>query len=153
MDKVDGILIVNTITVIIATILTAINIPVTSFYTLTLLMMFDFILGIGKSYKMCIPITSYRMKLGVISKLGMLIVVISFGIVATHSGIVIENMQTYLQWVLALFMLSELYSIVSNVYAMKKGEELPEFEVLSLLGGRLKLFMERIMPNQKDKDE
>ena len=153
MDRMDGILIVNTITVIVATILTAINIPVASFYTLTLLMMFDFILGIGKSYKMCIPITSYRMKLGVISKLGMLIIVISFGIVATHSGIVIENMQTYLQWALALFMLSELYSIVSNVYAMKKGEELPEFEVLSLLGGRLKLFMERIMPNQKDKDE
>ena len=153
MDKIDGILIVNTITVVIATILTAISIPVASFYTLTLLMMFDFILGIGKSYKMCIPITSYRMKLGVISKLGMLIIVISFGIVATHSGIVIENMQTYLQWALALFMLSELYSIVSNVYAMKKGEELPEFEVLSLLGGRLKLFMERIMPNQKDKDE
>ena len=153
MDKVDGILIVNTITVIIATVLTAISIPVTSFYTLTLLMIFDFILGIGKSYRMCIPITSYRIKLGIISKLGMLIIVISFGFVTTHSGIVIENMQTYLQWVLALFMLSELYSIVSNVYAMKKGEELPEFEVLSLLGGRLKLFMERIMPNQKDKNE
>ena len=153
MDKIDGILIVNTITVVMATILTAINIPVTSFYTLTLLMIFDFILGIGKSYRMCIPITSYRIKLGIISKLGMLIIVISFGFVATHSGIVIENMQAYLQWVLALFMLSELYSIVSNVYAMKKGEELPEFEVLSLLGGRLKMFMERIMPNQKDKNE
>lgn len=153
MDKIDGIIILNTITVAIATILTAISIPVASFYTLTLLMAFDFILGIGKSYKMCIPITSYKMKLGVISKLGMLIIVISFGIVATHSGIIIENMQTYLQWVLALFMLSELYSIISNVYAMKKGEELPEFEVLSLLGGKLKLIMERIMPNQKDKNE
>ena len=153
MDKLDGIIIINTITIAIATVLTAISIPVASFYTLTILMMFDFILGIGKSYKMCIPITSYRMKLGIISKLGMLIIVISFGIVATHSGIVIDNMQTYLQWVLALFMLSELYSIVSNVYAMKKGEELPEFEVLSLLGGKLKLFMERIMPNQKDDDK
>lgn len=153
MDKLDGIIILNTITIAIATILTAINVPVTSFYTLTILMIFDFILGIGKSYKMCIPITSYRMKLGIISKIGMLIIVISFGIVATHSGIVIENMQTYLQWVLALFMLSELYSIVSNVYAMKKGEELPELEVLSLLGGKLKLLIERLMPNQKDRDE
>ena len=153
MDKLDGIIILNTITIAIATILTAINIPITSFYTLTVLMFFDFILGIGKSYRMCIPITSYKMKLGAISKLGMLIIVISFGIVATHSGIVIENMQTYLQWVLALFILSELYSIVSNVYAMKKGEELPEFEVLSLLGEKLKLIMERIVPNQKDKNE
>ena len=49
-------------------------------------------------------------------------------------------------------MLSELYSIISNVYAVKKGEELPEFEVLSLLGGKLKLIMERIIPNQKDKE-
>ena len=153
MDKIDGILIVNTITILIATILTAINVPVASFYTLTLLMVFDFILGLGKSYRIGIPITSYRVKLGVLSKLGLLIIVISFGIVATHSGIVIENMQTYLQWVLALFMLSELYSIISNVYAMKKGEELPEFEVLSLLGGKLKLIMERLMPNQKDKNE
>ena len=146
-------MILNTITIAIATILTAISIPVTSFYTLTILMIFDFILGIGKSYKMCIPITSYRMKLGSISKISMLIIVISFGIVATHSGIVIENMQTYLQWVLTLFILSELYSIVSNAYAMKKGEELPEFEVLSLLGGKLKLIIERIMPSQKDDDK
>ena len=153
MEKLDGIIILNTITIVIATLLTAINIPVASFYTLTLLMIFDFILGIGKSYRMCIPITSYKMKLGALSKLGLLIIVISFGIVATHSGIVIENMHTYLQWVLALFMLSELYSIISNVYAMKKGEELPEFEVLSLLGGKLKLIMERLMPNQKDRNE
>ena len=97
MDKLDGIIILNTTIIVIATILTAINIPVASFYTLTLLMIFDFILGIGKSYRMCIPITSYRMKLGVLSKLGLLIIVISFGIVATHSGIVIENMDIYLQ--------------------------------------------------------
>lgn len=144
--------IVNTSTVFISSILASIHIPITTFLTLTILMAIDVVVGIGRSYRLQIPITSYRIKLGVISKLGVLLIVLSFGLAFTHSGLVIEDLKEYIQLVLWLFILSELYSIVSNVYAIKTGDNLPEVEVLSLVGAKLKKLMEALIPNHKDRE-
>ena len=51
-----------------------------------------------------------------------------------------------------MFILSELYSIVSNVYAIKTGDNLPEVEVLSLIGAKIKKLMEAVFPNHKDRE-
>ena len=152
MKKVEGFAIVNTSTIFISSVLSSIHIPIASFLTLTILMTIDVVVGIGRSYRLQIPITSYRIKLGVISKLGVLLIVLSFGLAFTHSGLVIDDLKEYIQLILWLFILSELYSIVSNVYAIKTGDNLPEVEVLSLIGTKLKRLMEAILPNHKDRE-
>ena len=152
MKKVEGFAIVNTSTLFISSVLSSIHIPIASFLTLTILMFIDVVVGIGRSYRLQIPITSYRIKLGVISKLGVLLIVLSFGLAFTHSGLVIDDLKEYIQLILWLFILSELYSIVSNVYAIKTGDNLPEVEVLSLIGAKIKKLMEAVLPNQKDRE-
>lgn len=150
MKKVEGFAIVNTSTLFISSVLSSIHIPISAFYTLTILMLIDVVVGLGRSYRLQIPITSYRIKLGVISKLGVLLIVVSVGLAFTYSGLVVEDLKEYIQLILCLFILSELYSIVSNVYAIKTGDNLPEVEVLSLLGKKLKNLMEALIPNHKD---
>lgn len=152
MKKVEGFAIVNTSTLFISSVLSSIHIPISAFLTLTILMVIDVVVGLGRSYRLQIPITSYRIKLGVISKLGVLLIVLSFGLAFTHSGLVIDDLKEYIQLILWLFILSELYSIVSNVYAIKTGDNLPEVEVLSLIGTKLKRLMEAIFPNHKDRE-
>lgn len=152
IKKVEGFTIVNTSTLFISSVLSSIHIPISAFLTLTILMVIDVVVGLGRSYRLQIPITSYRIKLGVISKLGVLLIVLSFGLAFTHSGLVIDDLKEYIQLILWLFILSELYSIVSNVYAIKTGDNLPEVEVLSLIGTKLKRLMEAILPNNKDRE-
>ena len=152
MKKVEGFTIVNTSTIFVSSVLSSIHIPIASFLTLTILMVIDVVVGLGRSYRLQIPITSYRIKLGVISKLGVLLIVLSFGLAFTHSGLVIDDLKEYIQLILWLFILSELYSIVSNVYAIKTGDNLPEVEVLSLIGTKLKRLIEAILPNHKDRE-
>lgn len=152
MKKVEGFAIVNTSTLFISSVLSSIHIPISAFLTLTILMVIDTVVGLGRSYRLQIPITSYRIKLGVISKLGVLLIVLSFGLAFTHSGLVIDDLKEYIQLILWLFILSELYSIVSNVYAIKTGDNLPEVEVLSLIGTKIKKLMEAILPNHKDRE-
>ena len=72
MSKLEGITIVNSLTFAGAAALSSISISPKAFMVLSTLMIIDFILGLGKSYRMCIPITSYRMKLGIVSKVGMM---------------------------------------------------------------------------------
>lgn len=152
MKKVEGFAIVNTSTLFISSVLSSIHIPISAFLTLTILMVIDVVVGLGRSYRLQIPITSYRIKLGVISKLGVLLIVLSVGLAFTHSGLVIDDLKEYIQLILWLFILSELYSIVSNVYAIKSGDNLPEVEVLSLLGTKLKKLIEALIPNHKDRE-
>lgn len=152
MKKVEGFAIVNTSTLFISSVLSSIHIPISAFLTLTILMVIDVVVGLGRSYRLQIPITSYRIKLGVISKLGVLLIVLSVGLAFTHSGLVIDDLKKYIQLILWLFILSELYSIVSNVYAIKTGDNLPEVEVLSLIGAKIKKLMEAIFPNHKDRE-
>lgn len=152
MKKVEGFTIVNTSTIFLSSVLSSIHIPISAFLTLTVLMLIDVVVGLGRSYRLQIPITSYRIKLGVISKLGVLLIVLSVGLAFTHSGLVVEDLKEYIQLILWLFILSELYSIVSNVYAIKTGDNLPEVEVLSLLGTKLKKLMEALIPNHKDRE-
>ena len=152
MKKVEGFAIVNTSTLFISSVLSSIHIPISAFLTLTILMAIDVVVGLGRSYRLQIPITSYRIKLGVISKLGVLLIVLSFGLAFTHSGLVIDDLKGYIQLTLWLFILSELYSIVSNVYAIKTGDNLPEVEVLSLIGAKIKKLMEAILQNHKERE-
>lgn len=152
MKKVEGFAIVNTSTIFISSVLSSIHIPISAFLTLTVLMVIDVVVGLGRSYRLQIPITSYRIKLGVISKLGVLLTVLSVGLAFTHSGLVIDDLKEYIQLILWLFILSELYSIVSNVYAIKTGDSLPEVEVLSLIGAKIKKLIEAVLPNNKDRE-
>ena len=153
MSKLEGITIVNSITLVGATMLSSISISPKAFIVLSTLMIIDFILGLGKSYRMREPITSYRMKLGVISKVGMLLIVLSFGLAFTHGGVMVSDLHDYITWVLWVFIMSELYSIVSNTYAIKVGEELPEFEVLAIIGGKIRSIFYSVMPPQDNKKD
>ena len=65
----------------------------------------------------------------------------------------VSDLYDYITWVLWVFIMSELYSIVSNTYAIKVGEELPEFEVLAIIGGKIRSIFYSVVPPQDNKKD
>lgn len=148
MNNIDFAIILNSLIVACSAVFAIANVPVGGFASLVVLMMFDFIVGLGKSYTLKVPITSYRIKVGAMSKVGTLLVILSFGIGLSFIDQDFSK-ELYIGWVLGMFILSELYSILSNVHAIKTGENLPEVEVIAIIGKRVRHLLETLTPNKK----
>jgi hypothetical protein len=63
-------------------------------------------------------------------KVGTLIVVLSIALIL--KGLEIDESQ-YIKGVLSIFIAAEGYSTLQNVYAIRTGKLLPEFDVISLI--------------------
>ena len=145
MSSVEFSAVMNAILIVIATLLTSINIAPATFASLVVLMVIDFILGIAKAYKTGTPITSYKIRVGIISKMSILILIIAFGI-TMNSAPVEFDFYIYVRLVIFYIMLSELYSIIGNVIMIKTCKKIPEFEALSTVASLIRKLMERILP-------
>lgn len=109
-----------------------------------ILMVIDFILGIGKSLRLDIPITSKRIYSGVFGKCSTILVMLAAGI---SSKILIDSMgvalyigssESVLKWFLGLLVASETYSIMNNFLIIKAGEGLPEFELVAIISKKIR---------------
>lgn len=154
MDKGDAIFFGNLFIIGFAGMLTHLSISPASFTALAILMFIDFCMGVGKSVKLGKDITSYKARVGGISKVGTLIIIIALGIALRYSGVEVMEPETYIKWVLTMFILAELYSIISNFHAIKTGKELPEVEVIGILGNKIRDILTRLLPpNEDNKDD
>lgn len=140
---------VNTVTVSAATIANMCLGDQFLFTVLTTLMVADFVAGLAASFTTKVSITSRRMRMGVVSKLVLLLLVASICLILRV--FYAENATQILTWVFWLFCISEVYSIASNYNAIKTGERLPELEVIALLAKRIRFTLERIFGLDKDK--
>lgn len=137
----EGLFIYNTAVAVAAWITTYTGLPIEPVFLLVTIMAMDFFTGIGKAHTLLIPITSKRMKAGVISKLSLLMLPLGVALAARAMG---ADWSWLLTYTINLVILSELYSLISNIYTIKKRKELPEFDAISILAGRIRDVAEKL---------
>lgn len=113
-----------------AWVLTYTGLPAEPVAILTVLMCVDFVAGISKSRVTGIPVTSYRIKVGAISKCGVMTVPLVMALTAKGLG---ADFNWLVNWTVSVFILSEAYSIIANVYTIKTGKIAPEWDAISLI--------------------
>lgn len=98
----------------------------------SLLMVFDVATGIFASASIdgWRSITSKKLAFGLLSKLLLLLVPLSIALAGTVIG---ENLSALVKSSIAILTLSEAYSIIGNVYAVKTGKRVPEFDAISVI--------------------
>lgn len=117
--------------------LTYIGIDKEAFSIFTALVVVDFFTGIMKAWYVGEKISSNKAKYGVFSKISLLIIPITIAASAKAIG---EDASTFFVWVFNLLIISEAYSILGNVYSIRNKKELPEWDVISLIGKRIRDF-------------
>lgn len=97
---------------------------------LTVLVAVDFISGISRAHVMGEPVTSHRMGVGMLTKCGVITVPLVMALTAKGLG---ADFNWLVSWTVSVFILSESYSIIANIYAIKTGVIMPEFDAVSAI--------------------
>ena len=95
---------------------------------LAVLMCVDFIAGVSRAHTLGEPITSHRIKVGAMTKCGVMTVPLVMALTAKGLG---ADFNWLVNWTVSVFILSETYSIIANIYAARTGIILPEFDAVS----------------------
>lgn len=95
---------------------------------LTVLVAVDFISGISRAHVLGEPVTSRRMRVGMVTKGGVITVPLVMALTAKGLG---TDFTWLVSWTISVFILSETYSIIANIYAARTGIILPEFDAVS----------------------
>ena len=126
--------------VAVTSMLVYLNIPQESLWVLASLMVIDTITGIAKQYKVeSIGITSKRMTTGIVTKFVTFLCLLSVWLVINHFDL---DPKYYIQTVMGILIMAEFYSIIQNVYAVRTGVILPEYDVISIALKRLTWFIQ-----------
>ena len=139
--------------VAVTSVLVYFNIPQEAFYILASLMFIDTITGIAKQYKVeSIGLTSKRMSIGIMAKFVTLMFLFSGWLVINFFKI---DPEYYIQTVMSILIMAEFYSIIQNVYAVRTGVILPEYDAISIalkrLTGVIQDFIEKLTTLPKKK--
>jgi len=139
--------------VAVTSVLLYLNIPQESLWVLWSLMIIDTITGVAKQYKVeSIGITSKRMTTGIVTKFVTFLCLLSGGLVINHFDL---SPQYYIQTVMSILIMAEFYSIIQNVYAVRTGVILPEYDAISIalkrLTGVIQDFIEKLTTIPKKK--
>jgi len=106
-----------------------------AFMLFSLLLGMDYSTGILKARAIKESITSNKMKYGIISKFSLILIPIVLAIGAKAVG---ADFGSVLLAGINMLILSEVYSIIGNIYAIKTHEELPEYDVVAMIGKRIR---------------
>jgi hypothetical protein len=129
-------MLVTGIYTLLASFLTKLGVEISdAFMALGVLLVIDVITGVIKSYKLDIKITSNNLKYGFLSKLILLLIPIIFQIGAKGVDIDGTNIVTISYNILII---SELYSIIGNIYSIQTKESLPEMDAIQMIGRKLR---------------
>lgn len=125
----------NFFTICLGGVLTYLGLNGESFLLFSILLFIDYITGIAKAYRIGQTITSNRMKYGMLSKLSLLIIPLVLAIGAKAVG---ADFTTVLMVGINILVLSEVYSIIGNIYSIRTKDELPEYDVVAMIGKRIR---------------
>jgi len=125
----------NTFVVLFSGVLAYLEISQEPFTLFAILLVIDYITGVWKAKTLGVSITSNKMKYGLISKLSLLIIPIVLAMGAKATG---ADYHYILLSGMYILVLSEVYSIIGNVYCMNTGEELPEYDAVAMLGKQIR---------------
>jgi len=135
-----GKIVFNFFTVCVGGLLTYLGLSGEAFFLFSVLLIIDYVTGIAKAHRLNQPITSNRMKYGILSKLSLLLIPIVLAIGAKAVG---ADFKTVLLVGINILVLSEVYSIIGNIYSIRTKDELPEYDVVAMLGKRVRAFLIR----------
>jgi phage-related holin len=125
----------NFLIVLLSGVLAYLEISQEPFTIFAILLVIDYITGVWKAKTLGISITSNKMKYGLISKLSLLIIPIVLAMGAKATG---ADYHYILLSGMYILILSEVYSIIGNIYCMNTGEELPEYDAVAMLGKQIR---------------
>lgn len=107
------------------------NIPQEQLTILGVLMVLDTITGIAKVYKVDPrSITSHALAVGILKKFLTVILIYTLALVGKGVNIPPEH---FVEWGLSILIMSEWYSALQNIYAVRTGVVLPEYDVISII--------------------
>ena len=129
-----------TVAGVISWILTYAGIDQESFAIFGALIAVDFITGVSKARALGQSVTSNRARYGILSKASLLILPLVIALGAKGIG---QDAGPLFAWMINLLIVSEVYSILGNIYAIRTRQELPEWDVISLMGQRIRDAFER----------
>lgn len=127
------------------------NIPWVQFSILSCLMIIDFATWVWKQYVLDPKkITSHRAWLGLIKKVSTLMIFLALGLMFKWLNI---SAIEYIKWIISIFIMAETYSIIQNIYAIRTGKLLPEYDVIStvlkLMWTYIQNLIEKYLNNNK----
>lgn len=124
-----------------------------AFTALALAMVLDFIAGTTRAYKFNETISSRRMKLGVAVKIITMMLVLLVGFTFKNViGLQVDKID-YTYSLITIVAISELYSILSNLTAIKTGRALPEWDALAIFAKLIRRLLNNIYSNKDLKDD
>ena len=114
----------------VATLFIYLDIQDTQMYILTILMILDFVFWVARQYFLDKKsITSHNAWLGLFKKVSTLILVLVLAVMFKWINL---DWRNYIEWVLWIFIMWEVYSILRSFYAIRTWEMLPEYDVISI---------------------
>ena len=106
------------------------DLPAEPVAILAVLVGVDFISGVSRAHALAEPVTSHRMRVGMLTKCGVITVPLVMALTAKGLG---TDFTWLVQWTVSVFILSESYSIIANIHAIRTGILLPEFDAVSAI--------------------
>ncbi len=125
----------NFFTVCLGSIMSYLGINGEAFFLFALLLLIDYVTGVLKAKTMGYKITSNRMKYGIISKMSLLLVPL---ILAIGAKALEADFRFVLMVGINILVLSEVYSIIGNIYSIRTKDELPEYDAVAMIGKRIR---------------
>lgn len=142
-------IVLNGVLLSAAGILTALGVDTEVFAALGWLLFFDYVTGVYKAKTLGHCISSNKMKYGMVSKFSLMLIPIVLGIAAQG---VDADLKGVLYVGMNILILSELYSIIGNIYSIRTKQELPEWDAVSAIGHKIRDTMIKLSGSKEEDD-
>jgi len=130
-----GMIVYNGSAIAVSSLFVYLGLDKQAIFLFALLLSIDYITGLGKAISINESITSNKMKYGLLSKLSLLIIPITIAIGAKIAN---TDLTSIIYVGINILVVSEVYSIIANIHAIRTHEELPEFDVTRILARRIR---------------
>lgn len=137
----------NFIVILISSMLAYLELDKEPMFFFAVLLVIDYITGLYKAKILGHSITSNKMKYGCISKMLLILVPIVLAIGAKSVG---ADMDKALIVGINILIISEIYSIIGNIYSARTKEEFPEWDAVAMIG---KMIRNLLLKLSGDKEE
>ena len=124
-----------------AWVITYTGTPVEPAIILAVLMTADCVAGVAKAHATGAKFESDKLKIGAFSKFLMLTIPLFTALAAKGLGV---NWVWLVNWVVSVMILSELYSFIANVYAIRTRKDLPEWDAMAMIGKKIRSLLEAL---------
>lgn len=128
----------NTFVVLFSGVLAYLQISQEPFTLFAILLVIDYLTGLAKARTLGHSITSNKMKYGLISKFSLIVVPLVVAMGAKALGADSHYVLTSGMYILIL---SEVYSIIGNIYSTRTKEEFPEYDALAMIGKQIRTIL------------